>query len=69
MERYQTTVGEPPRRDADAKAAESAKLAAQVEAFLAGGGRVLELGYQMRESAEPFVINARTTPVYNGGAQ
>ncbi|MDH0894394.1 MULTISPECIES: hypothetical protein [unclassified Pseudomonas] len=65
MERYHTTAGEPPRRDNEAKAAASALLADQVEAFLARGGRVQEIGHQMRETPEPFVINVRTTPVYN----
>ncbi len=71
MERYHTTAGDPPHLHSEAKASASAMLAEQVEAFLARGGRVQEIGHQMRETPEPFVINVRTTPVYNdnGGAR
>lgn len=69
MERYHDTAGDPPRRDAAVKAADRAALADQMEAFLARGGRVQEIGHQMREAPEPFVINPLTTPVYNGGAR
>ncbi|TBV10223.1 hypothetical protein [Stutzerimonas kirkiae] len=67
MERYHDIAGDPPRRDIAAKATDRMALAEQIEAFLAGGGRVQEVGHQMRE-IQPFVINPRTTPVYNGGA-
>ncbi|MDG9783674.1 hypothetical protein [Metapseudomonas otitidis] len=69
MERYHDTAGDPPRRDEAAKAAERAMLEGQVEAFLARGGQVRLVGHQMRKAPEPFVINPRTTPVYNGGAR
>lgn len=67
MERYHDIAGDPPRRDVAAKAADRMALTDQVEAFLARGGRVQQVGHQMREK-QPFVINPRTTPVYNGGA-
>lgn len=67
MERYHDTAGDPPRRDILVKAADRRALAEKIEAFLARGGRVQQVGHQMREK-QPFVINPRTTPVYNGGA-
>lgn len=67
MEHYHDIAGDPPRRDVTAKAADRMALAEQIEAFLAGGGCVQKVGHQMRKK-QPFVINPRTTPVYNGGA-
>lgn len=69
MEHYHNAAGNPPLRDVAAKEADRVMLAEQVEAFLARGGRVQEIGHLMREAPEPFVINPMTTPVYNGGAQ
>ncbi|MDE9812406.1 hypothetical protein ACUS6W_17835 [Pseudomonas aeruginosa] len=69
MERYHDTAGDPPRRDVAAKASERAALAEQMAAFLERGGSIKEVGHQMREAPEPFVINPLTTPVYNGGVR
>lgn len=69
MQRYHDTAGDPPRSDLQIKEAERVRLEQQVADFIASGGTVQQIGYQMSTSPEPFVINARTTPVYNGGAQ
>lgn len=68
MERYHNTAGDPPRSDMQVKEAERLRLQQQMADFLARGGAVQQIGYQMSTGPEPFVINARTTPVYNGGA-
>jgi len=65
MERYHSTAGDPPRRDMTAKAGERAELERQMAEFLARGGQVQQVGAQMADKAVPFVINARTTPVYS----
>ncbi|MCF6758288.1 hypothetical protein L3X14_17050 [Pseudomonas balearica] len=69
MERYHDTAGDPPRSDLLVKEADRLRLEQQVADFLARGGAVQQIGYQMSAAPEPFVINARTTPVYNGGAR
>lgn len=67
MERYHDIAGDPPRSDMLAKEVERLRLEQQMAEFLARGGEVQQLGHQMRKSPEPFVINPRTTPVYNEG--
>jgi hypothetical protein len=71
MERYHSVAGDPPRRDMQSQLAASAQLKQQITQFLESGGKVHEVGAQMRATPEPFVINPRTTPVYNtiGGAK
>jgi hypothetical protein len=68
MERYHNPEGDPPRSDLLVKEADRLRIEQQVADFLSRGGAVQQVGYQMSTSPEPFVINARTTPVYNGGA-
>lgn len=65
MERYHSIAGDPPRRDMQSQLAASAQLEQQIAKFLARGGKAHEVGAQMRATPEPFVINPRTTPVYN----
>ncbi|MBG6517314.1 hypothetical protein I5I76_04805 [Pseudomonas aeruginosa] len=66
MERYHSTAGDPPRRDADVKRQEAQELDELVQQFLAGGGQIEKVGYKMRELPDTFVINPMKTPVYNG---
>ncbi|ELK4822966.1 hypothetical protein RVS34_002303 [Pseudomonas aeruginosa] len=66
MERYHSTAGDPPRRDADVKRQEAQELDELVQQFLAGGGQIEKVGYKMRELPDTFVINPMRTPVYNG---
>ncbi|ELC0914521.1 hypothetical protein RSZ15_002391 [Pseudomonas aeruginosa] len=66
MERYHSTAGDPPRRDADVKRQEAQDLDELVQQFLAGGGQIEKVGYKMRELPDTFVINPMKTPVYNG---
>ncbi|HGE2153700.1 TPA: hypothetical protein ACGJXQ_005453, partial [Pseudomonas aeruginosa] len=49
MERYHSTAGDPPRRDADVKRQEAQELDELVQQFLAGGGQIEKVGYKMRE--------------------
>ncbi|MFU6621989.1 hypothetical protein ACM8AB_27955 [Pseudomonas aeruginosa] len=65
MERYHSTAGDPPRRDADVKRQEAQELDELVQQFLAGGGQIEKVGYKMRELPDTFVINPMKTPVYN----
>lgn len=44
MERYHSTAGDPPRRDADVKRQEAQELDELVQQFLAGGGRSRKSG-------------------------
>ncbi|BFN29468.1 hypothetical protein PSCT_01186 [Pseudomonas sp. SCT] len=44
--------------------AESRRIAAATEAFLARGGEIEQVGAKMLDGPEPFVINPRRTPVY-----
>ncbi|VXD04003.1 hypothetical protein [Pseudomonas sp. 9Ag] len=44
--------------------AESQRIAAATEAFLARGGEIEQVGAKMLDGPEPFVINPRRTPVY-----
>lgn len=46
-----------------AKAIERAELEQQMAEFLARGGQIQQVGAQMVDKV-PFVINAKTTPVY-----
>ncbi|MDA8483616.1 hypothetical protein NNO07_11085 [Pseudomonas resinovorans] len=39
-------------------------LAQRTEEFLAQGGQVEQVGFQMKDTPEVFVINPRKTPVY-----
>ncbi|MNO72096.1 hypothetical protein D3C76_630310 [compost metagenome] len=66
MERYHNTAGDPPRRDIEGKHQESAELSSLVTQFPASGGQIEQVGFKMSEKPEVFVINVRTTPVYNG---
>lgn len=44
--------------------AESRRIAAATEAFLARGGEIEQVGAKMLDGPESFVINPRRTPVY-----
>ncbi len=44
MERYHSTAGDPPRRDADVKRQEAQELDELVQQFLAGGGQIEKSG-------------------------
>lgn len=64
MQRYRDADGDPlpthsPRHDQERE-----RLAELTEAFLAKGGKVEQVGYQMKDATPNFVIDAKRTPVY-----
>lgn len=56
---------DPPGRDMARHRRDALELERQVADFLARGGKIQQVGAQMRNAPEPFVINPHTTPVYN----
>lgn len=44
--------------------AEARRIELAAQAFLAGGGKVEQVGYQMSDAPTTFVINPERTPVY-----
>ncbi|GAB3389663.1 hypothetical protein [Azotobacter armeniacus] len=65
MERYHSIADDPPSRDMTRHQLDALELERQVAEFLARGGKIRQIGAQTRNTPEPFVINPRTTPVYN----
>ena len=64
MQRYRDADRDPlpthsPRHDQERE-----RLAELTEAFLAKGGSVEQVGYQIKGAKQAFVINAQKTPVY-----
>ena len=64
MERYHDTRNDPVPLHSAAHENERARLIELTQAFLANGGKVQRVGFQMSDAATPFVINAKHSPVY-----
>lgn len=64
MQRYHDPRIDPlPQRSAHL-AAEAQRIEQATEAFLANGGQIEQIGYQMSDTPTTFVINPERTPVY-----
>lgn len=64
MQRYHDTSIDPLATRSPLLAAASAELAQKTQDFLAGGGRIESVGYQMNDAPAAFVINPERSPVY-----
>ncbi|WP_447588686.1 hypothetical protein [Aquipseudomonas campi] len=64
MERYHDTSRDPLPLVSPQHEIERQRLADATAAFLASGGQVQQVGFQMKDAPETFVINAKKTPVY-----
>lgn len=64
MERYHDTSRDPLPLVSPQHEIERQRLADATAAFLASGGQVQQVGFQMKAAPETFVINAKKTPVY-----
>ncbi|SNT07158.1 hypothetical protein [Pseudomonas segetis] len=65
MQRYHDTRNDPLPLHSTEQDAERLRLELATEAFLAKGGKVKQVGHQMRDELLPFVINPASTPVYS----
>jgi len=64
MQRYHDTRIDPlPQRSAHL-IAEAQRIEHATQAFLANGGQIEQIGYQMSDAPTTFVINPERTPVY-----
>lgn len=64
MQRYHDPRIDPlPQRSAHLEA-EALRIEQATEAFLAKGGQIKQIGYQMSDAPTTFVINAERSPVY-----
>ncbi|SED09325.1 hypothetical protein [Pseudomonas anguilliseptica] len=64
MQRYHDPRIDPlPQRSAHLEN-EAARIEQATQAFLANGGKIEQIGYQMSDAPAVFVINAEKTPVY-----
>ncbi|QQW13548.1 hypothetical protein HUS13_02720 [Pseudomonas aeruginosa] len=66
MERYHSTAGDPPRRDADVKRQEAQELDELVQQFLGRRRADRESRVQDARAAGHFRHQPMKTPVYNG---
>ncbi|MDO9625165.1 MAG: hypothetical protein Q7J46_14380 [Pseudomonas sp.] len=64
MQRYHDTRHDPLPRHSTLQDAERLRLEQATQAFLAKGGQVEQIGYQMSDAPTTFVINPERTPVY-----
>lgn len=64
MQRYHDPRIDPlPQRSAHLEA-EALRIEQATQAFLANGGKIEQIGYQMSDAPTTFVINPEKTPVY-----
>lgn len=64
MQRYHDTHNDPLPLHSTLQDAERQRLEQATQAFLAKGGQIDQVGYQMSSAPANFVINAERTPVY-----
>lgn len=64
MQRYHNSERDPLPLVSPLHELERQRLAEATEAFLAKGGQVQQVGYQMKNAPDLWVINAKKTPVY-----
>lgn len=65
MERYRNPDRDPLPLVSPTHELERQRLAEATEAFLAKGGQVQQVGFQMKNAPELWVINPKKTPVYS----
>lgn len=63
MQRYHDTKSDPLPQRSTIQDAERARIEQATEAFLAGGGQIEQVGFQMTDKYS-FVISASRSPVY-----
>lgn len=64
MERYHNPENDPLPLHSPVLERERQRIANMTEAYLGKGGKIKEVGYQMRDEPLEFVINAQRSPVY-----
>lgn len=64
MQRYHDTHNDPLPLTSTVHDAERARIGQATQAFLAKGGEIEQIGYQMSDAPANFVINPERTPVY-----
>jgi hypothetical protein len=64
MQRYHDTSKDPLPLASTVQEVERLRIEQAAQAFLAMGGRIERVGYQMSEAPATFVINPERTPVY-----
>ncbi|WP_300656245.1 hypothetical protein [Pseudomonas sp.] len=64
MQRYHDTRNDPLPLTSTVQETERLRIEQATQAFLARGGEIEQVGYQMSEAPASFVINPERTPVY-----
>lgn len=64
MQRYHDTRNDPLPLASTVNEAERLRIAQATQAFLANGGAIEQVGFQMSDAPSNFVINPERTPVY-----